>query len=241
MENFLDKITELESLIVGVRRENAELEQRTNSRIKDVLDLHFNPFQELEIKVSGTSAYFCLEGKEIFSLYFYPKFREVTRLEISYYSSSSQSEFELERLICLGKVAKIVKDRSEIILKEIDEARKKDLDRSSELFSIQNEYEKEIAEYKRRLLFRRKLEIELLLMGDGVVFGESVYIEFKRSYTMKVKSLKMINVSKSGKTCTMVYSTRDGFSTREENCNVENILNQVVYFYNNIVQELLPA
>jgi hypothetical protein len=46
----------------------------------------------------------------------------------------------------------------------------------------------------------------------------------------------MIDFSKSGKTCTVIYSTRDGFQTREENCNVENILNQAVYFHDNIVE-----
>lgn len=76
---------------------------------------------------------------------------------------------------------------------------------------------------------------------EGIVFDQHVYIEFKRNYSIKVKSLKMIDFSKSGKTCTVIYSTRDGFQTREENCNVENILNQVVYFYKDIVQEEVPV
>jgi len=243
MENFLDKITELELLIAGVKKQYSELEIGNALKVKEVLDSYFNPFQELEIQVGSTSASFYMKDnlgirREVFSLYFYQRLQGYTLLEISYYTTSTHSDFELERLINLGKVAKIVLEKSEQILREISEVRNQDLGRSNELFSIQNGYEKEIAEYKRRLLFRRKLEIELLLMGDGVVFDESVYVEFKRNYSIKVKSLKMINVSKSGKTCTIVYSTRDGFSTREENCNVENILNQVVYFYNNIVQEV---
>ena len=134
----------------------------------------------------------------------------------------------------------IVKRSGESILKDITDVKNQDLERSNQLYSIVSGYEKEVAEYKRRLLFRRKLEIELLIR-EGIVFDQHVYIEFKRNYSMKIITMKMIDVSKSGKTCTMIYTTRDGFSTREENCNVENILNQVVYFYKNIVQELLTA
>jgi len=252
MKNYSNEIAELELLIAGVRKENAELEQMTNSRIKDVLDSYFNPFQELEIKVRGTSAYFELiddedgSTREIFSLYFYPKFREVTRLEISYYSSSSQSEFELERLICLGKVAKIVKDRSEIILKEIEEARKKDLERSNELFSIQNGYEKKKAEYGKAAKESRKVEVELLLKGDGLFFVEDKYIQLKRNYTVRVVSMKIITVSKSNKTCTVQFGTlnrHDGTIRKlvEERVDLQSLVDQLASNYESIVQELLPA
>ena len=246
MENFLDKVAELQSRIADVRRESAELGRLNSLKVKEVLDSYFNPFQELSIGVSGTSASFYMEDdlgirREVFSLYFYERYKEDPKLELSYYTTSTVSDFELQRLTNLGKVAKIVLEKSERILKEIAEVRKSDLERSSELYSIQSGYEKEIAEYNKSILSRRKLEIEMLLMGNGIVFDQYVYVEFKRNYSIKVITMKMIDVSKSGKTCTMLYTTRDGFSTREENCNVENILNQVVYFYKNIVQELLTA
>lgn len=245
MENFLDKVAELQSRIADVRKENAELGRLNSLKVKEVLDGYFNPFNELSIGVSGTSASFYMEDdlgirREVFSLYFYERYKEDPKLELSYYTTSTVSDFELLRLQNLGKVAKIVLEKSERILKEIAEVRKSDLERSNELYSIQSGYEKEIAEYNRSILSRRKLEIELLLR-EGIVFDQYVYIEFKRNYSIKVITMKMVDVSKSGKTCTVLYTTRDGFSTREENCNVENILNQVVYFYKNIVQELLTA
>ena len=245
MENFLDKIADLELLIAGVRKENSELEISNALKVKEVLEGYFNPFKEFDIQVNRGSAYFHRKdedgrSRELFSLSFYERYKEDPKLELSYYTTSTQSEFELNRLISLGAVAVIVKRSGESILKDITDVKNQDLERSNQLYSIVSGYEKEVAEYKRRLLFRRKLEIELLIR-EGIVFDQHVYIEFKRNYSMKIITMKMIDVSKSGKTCTMIYTTRDGFSTREENCNVENILNQVVYFYKNIVQELLTA
>ena len=241
MENFLDKIAELELLIAGVRKENSELEISNALKVKEVLEGYFNPFKEFDIQVSRGSAYFHAKdedgrNRELFSLSFYERYKEDPRLELSYYTTSTQSEFELDRLISLGTVARIVKTRSEIILRDIISVKNSDAERSNQLYSIVNGYEKEIVEYRRGETFRRKLRIELDLRNDGIVFDQNVYIEFKRSYAIKVKSLKMIDFSKSGKTCTVIYSTRDGFQTREENCNVENILNQAVYFHDNIVE-----
>lgn len=245
MKNYSNEIAELELLITGVKKESAELGRLNSLKVKEVLDGYFNPFQELSIEVYNTSASFYMKDdlgvrREVFSLYFYERYKEGIKLELSYYTTSTISDFELQRLTNLGKVAKIVLERSEEILREIAGVRKGDLERSNELFSIQNGYEKKKAEYVKAAQENRKVEVELLLR-EGIVFDQYVYIEFKRNYSIKVITMKMVDVSKSGKTCTVLYVTRDGFSTREENCSVENILNQVVYFYDNIVQELLTA
>ena len=246
MKNYSNEIAELEVLITEVKKESSELGRLNSLKVKEVLDGYFNPFNELSIEVYNTSASFYMKDdlgtrREVFSLYFYERYKEGIKLDLSYYTTSTISDFELLRLQNLGKVAKIVLEKSEEILREIAGVRKGDLERSNQLFSIQNGYEKKKAEYVKAAQENRKVEVEIFLRGGGVVFDQNVYIEFKRNFSIKVITLKMINVSKSGKTCTMVYTTRDGFSTREENCSVENILNQVVYFYDNIVQELLPA
>ena len=246
MKNYSNEIAELENLITEVKKESTELGRLNSLKVKEVLDGYFNPFQELEIGVYNTSASFYMKDdlgtrREVFSLYFYERYKEGIKLELSYYTTSTVSNFELQRLTNLGKVAKIVLEKSEEILREIAGVRKGDLERSNQLFSIQNGYEKKKAEYVKAAQENRKVEVEIFLRGGGVVFDQNVYIEFKRNFSIKVKSLKMIDVSKSGKTCTMIYTTRDGFSTREENCSVENMLNQVVYFYKDIVQEEVPV
>lgn len=240
---YLNEITQLEELINKVQVERAELRKSSDLKVQEVFNNHFNIFRIVDVQVSGESAYFRVKDeetgslKDLFSIYFYSRYKEDTRLELSYYTTSTNSEFELNRIIYLGQVAKVIKDNSEEILKEIAEVKGRDLGRENELYRIQDTYEREKKSYENANNQKRKVEIELSLRGEGVTFDQPVYIQFKRNYSIKVRTLKMIDVSKSGKTCTMIYTTRDGFSTREENCNVENIINQVVYFHKNIVQE----
>ena len=134
-----------------------------------------------------------------------------------------------------------MRDNREIILKEITDVVKSDLGRSNELYRIQDGYEKEKRSYQNANNERRKSEIELSLRGEGVNFDKDVYIELKRNYTVRVNSIQIVEVSKSGKTCTVVFEFTHGHTSREENCNTEKIISQVNSHSKNIVQELLPA
>ena len=81
MENFLDKIADLELLIAGVRKENSELEISNALKVKEVLEGYFNPFKEFDIQVNRGSAYFHRKdedgrSRELFSLSFYERYKE---------------------------------------------------------------------------------------------------------------------------------------------------------------------
>jgi hypothetical protein len=239
MKNYSNEIAELEVLIAGVKKEYSELQIGNALKVKEVLDSYFNPFQELEIQVGSTSASFYMKDnlgnrREVFSLYFYQRLQGNTLLELSYYTTSTHSDFELERLINLGKVAKIVLEKSEQILREISEVRNQDLGRSNELFSIQNGYEKKIQEYKNAERESKLVEVELSLRGEGVVFNDQTYIQLKRNYTVRVIQMR-IAVSKSGKTCDVFYITSSGYKGVENNCNVKSVVDQVALRYESIV------
>lgn len=244
---YLNEITQLEELINKVSTERFELRKSNDLKVQEVFDRNFNYFKEFDIRVSGESAYFRMKNeegelKEIFSIYFYSRYEGDTRLELSYYTTNTQSEFEVERLISLGKTARILRDNSEYILKEIADAKKLNLGRETELYRIQDGCEKEKRSYQKANDERRKVEIELCLRGAGVVFDTMKEIQFKRSYSIRVVHIKIVEVSKhSGKTCKVQYITRDGYKTIEENCNTESIISQVTSYSKNIVQELLPA
>lgn len=237
---YLNEIAELESFIGDVNLERYHLEKSTNLKVAEVLNGHFNPFQEFEVKVNRSSATFYLindeDGsiKEMFDLYFDERYKQKDELRLSYYSTSTHSDFELQRLVRLGNVASVIRCRSEIILNEIHQVIKSDLERSNELYSIQNGYQKKIAEYQKANSDRRKVEIELALKSDGVTFDSRRYITLKRNYDPQVDYIKIVEVSKSGKTCVVEYST--GYSTsREENCNTQNVIGQVTSLNKHIV------
>jgi len=78
----------------------------------------------------------------------------------------------------------------------------------------------------------------LELKNGGVTFEVPREIKFKFNYVIYVKFLKIIDISKSGKTCTVIFKTRDGFETREENCNIQNVIDQVISLHKSIVSTL---
>lgn len=156
----LNEITQLEELINKVSAEGLKLKKSTDLKVQSVFDDHFNIFREFTIQVSGESAYFKLKDeedgslKELFSIYFHSRRKEETKLELSYYTTNTQSQFELNRIIYLGQIAKVIRDNSERILKEIDQALKSNVERSNELYRIQDGYEKEKRAYHEAILIQ---------------------------------------------------------------------------------------
>ena len=241
MKNYSNEITEMQSQITEIRRQRYLLQESTNQKVKEVLDYYFNFFEGMEIKVSNSSATFHLEdedgfNKEILSLYFDDRYgNPADQLRISYYSTSTNSEFEIDRLIRLGNTARVIKNSSEAILNDIKKVSQIDSERSNELFSIELKYENQIRDYRNSELQDRKVQIELDLRSEGVEFESPREIKLKFNYVIYMKSLKIIDVSKSGKTCTVVFKTRDGFETREENCNIQSVIDQVTSLHKSIV------
>lgn len=242
----LNEITELETLINKVQDERLQLQLAQNDEIADVLNSHFNYFKELTIKVSNESAYFYMFNeeakyeKEIFSLYFYERYNNPTKLELSYYSSSTNSDFELDRLIKLGSFAKVIKQDSERILNEIVAVQSKYKNRSNELYEIKDGYEKQKRAYQKANDQARKAKIELAFRENGIIFDKSVNIQIKSNYTPRIDSIKLTEVSKSGKTGTIVYHLAHGGSIHtEDKVNVERILDQIFFYHKDIVKEEL--
>jgi len=243
MKNYSNEIAEITIQLELIRGQRRELQLANDAKVKEVFDNAFNYFREYDIIVNSSCASFFDkdDNKQLFSIHFYERYSEDTRLELSYYTTSTQSEFELNRLISLGKIAQILKSNSERIMRDITDIRKSDLERENELYAIQSEYEKRISEYRKAELENRKVEVELLLRGDGVIFEKEVWFGFKRNYTNRITAIKILEVSKSGKTCTVEYITAGRSKGKEERCDTESVISQVIANSKNIVQELLPA
>ena len=240
MKNYSNEIAGLKVQIANVSNERYELQKSSDLLVKGVLDIYFNPFKEMEIKASGDYATFHMKdedgmNREIFSLYFDERYQRKAELRISYYSSSTNNEFELSRLVLLGRTAKVMKEKSEEVLSEIKRVKNINSGRLEELFSLQLKFEKQIKDYQNSELQDRKVQIELGLRSEGVEFDCPREIKFKFNYVIYVKSLKIIDVSKSGKTCTVIFKTRDGIPTREENCNIQSVIDQVTSLHKSIV------
>ena len=91
-----------------------------------------------------------------------------------------------------------------------------------------------------------KERVEFDLKNDRVEFTEGRNIDLKYNYSPRVISIKLIDLSKSGKKATVVFQFAHGGSiSREENCSVEKIVDQVAFYYPNYAkdtkEELLPS
>jgi hypothetical protein len=98
---------------------------------------------------------------------------------------------------------------------------------------------KAIRELDVKISAIKKERIEFDLKSEGITFDRGCNIQLKFNYTPYIKSIKLIDLSKSGKKGTAVFEFQSGHSSREENCNVSSIVDQVLGFAKNITQSVL--
>ena len=241
MKNYTKEIAELKELISEVRTKGLNLDKANDLKVQSVFNKYFNLPLGYEVKVQNTTAYFYLvvEGrsKDLFTISFYERYKQDTILELSYYTTSTQSDFELDRIVYLGKVAEVVKSYSKEILDEIVRIKNEVKEESMELYTLQDKYSKQISQYENAERENKKVALELSLRGEGVSFSKELYLEVKRNFTARIKSVKITEVSKSRKTCTISFKYSYGDHTGvEERCNFDSIVSQVMYHSNHIAQ-----
>jgi hypothetical protein len=232
MKNYTKEIAELNELISEARIKSIALDKANNLKVQSVFNKYFNLPLGYEVKVQNTTAYFQveIEGrlKELFTISFYERYKQDTILDLSYYTTSTQSDFELDRLMLLGRVAEIVKSSSTEILDEIVTIRKEDLQESNQLYSLQDSYSKQISQYEKAERENEKVQIELALRSGGITFSKELYLKVKRNFTARIVSMKIDSISASRKTCTVSFKYTLGNHTGvEERCDFDSIITQV--------------
>jgi len=229
--------------------------QREQQAMSDALLPFFNELfdQEVEVEVSRGSVYFKMAHpkytykKELFNLYLREDWKfdgeEFTNaysgIELSYYSSSTKGDdtWELKRLRLLGKLAEVVEDNSFSMLYAANQVALSFNAEHMEVYAEMNEVGKELREIENKISTLEKSEIEFDLKNGGVEFDKGVLIQLKYNYGSRIKSIKLVNLSKSGKTATAVFRfDRGSLVSTEENVNVQSIIDQVYGLRNDIVQ-----
>jgi hypothetical protein len=199
--------------------------------------------EDIRIECTQTGIYFKKmneEGsyeKELFSIYLRETYfskekrEEMFRgCELSYYTTSTNSDWELERLTNLGRVAQVLKDsKDEIITLANELAKIYDAEVEMEKFYERESLtEKQISEIRSEIIEIQKVESKTKLFNEGIEFEKPIIITLKSNYSPRVVSLKLIEVSKSGKKATAVFKWEKGRESREEGVNVEKIIYQVI-------------
>lgn len=217
-----------------------ELEALTNSIVPFFSE--FTP--EVDIEVTKSSVYFRMDHpeysykKELFSLYlrenwnFMGEEKCYTGIDLSYYTTSTKGvdSWELKRLQMLGKVAEIVHDHHDRILDRVNNDSLRFKDEFKEVYKNIKEIQSAIGELK--VIENEKVKSELkkaLVSGNVVKFEKNVDIQFKFNYTARISDVKIINVSKSGKTADAVYTYAGEHKGRAENINVDKIVDHIFH------------
>lgn len=230
---------------------------REQQAIVDTILPFFNQFTpEVEIEVTRGSVYFRMPHpeftykKELFNIYLRENWnfdgtenkKSFDGVDLSYYTTSTKgiNTWELRRLQLLGAVAEIVLEHQDRILGRVNQAVLPFKDEFAEVFKELQEIGSDIRVLEQMIASVIKEKIELDLKNDGVEFEKGKNIQLKFNYSPNVKAIKLVDLSKSGKKATAVFTFAHGDHTsREENVNVSSIIDQVYGLRNNIVQHTL--
>ena len=226
---------------------------REQNAIRDALTPFFSEFHEdVEVEVTRGSIYFKMAHpdvtykKELFTLYLRDNWSEDGRafrgIDLSYYTTqtSGDNSWELRRLQMLGRLAEVVEDQQGILVDAANAATNTFKEEYKEVYAEMNEIGKELRAVEDLIRDVLKEKIEKDLKGEGVTFGKGRQIGLKWNYTPNVISIKLVDLSKSGKKGTAVFTFSHGGSTSsEENVNVSSIIDQVYGLRENIVQHTL--
>jgi hypothetical protein len=177
--------------------------------------------------------------KEIFQIYLRENYMMKERSEnayrgvdLSYYTTSTNSDFELQRLENLGRVAMLVRNFKEEVLRQANELAKiYDAELAMEkFFERENEVEKQIKVLRDEIRAIQKEEKRVALFSEeGLSFEKEAYVQLKANYTVRVKNIKLIEIAKSGKTATAVFTYFHGdHVSREERVSIEKVVSQVI-------------
>lgn len=172
------------------------------------------PFENTHIRMSSErlEVYRDVEDsnrRELMTIYFREKWgvEEFTELNTSVYSSSENSQWELERLITVGAVANVLLDHYDDILAELNTVKSEWSERWSSAYKDIRNADLEINNlhnYKNKIYLDHA---ENLLMGEGLSFDKANRLgSFRINQDWNVSSIinaKVTEVSKSGKTCTI--------------------------------------
>jgi hypothetical protein len=237
-----------------LENKRSDIYVREQKAISDALLPFFSDFTpEVEIEVLRGSVYFRMAHpdysykKELFNIYlrenwnFDEKKQSFNGVDLSYYTTSTKGvdSWELKRLQLLGVVAEIVLNHQERMLLRVNNVVLPFKEEYVRVYDQMNLVGKAIRDLDIKIVSFKKEKIEFDLKNEGIEFNRGVNIQMKFNYTPLIASIKLVDLSKSGKKGTAVFEFQSGHSSREENCNVNSIIDQVLGFAKNIIQHTL--
>lgn len=188
------------------------------------------PFDDTSIRVGSERVEIYRESenrRELMTIYFREdwKTKEFTELNTSVYSSSDDSQWELERLTTVGAVANVLLNHYDDILAALNTIRSEWSERFNNAFDGARKAENMIANWEHE---KNKLYLnyaEDLLMTEGLTFTDKLG-SFELRWDQDVNNIKTIKVTDttpSGKTATIEVEQYWAFSDHLEKRTFEKV------------------
>lgn len=202
----------------ALRKKERDVEEKKSDAKAHLMMEYFGDSQEEgdTIEISGSYIYFKRPhkdysyNKEVLSLNIRPKSwrdDEADSIETSFYSTNDNSDFELRRMVLLGKIGQVIIDFKDDIIagyNKIEADFKKQL---SDLSSKRYERAKEISAHKSEINAIEDNELLSRLRKDGLEFEvdeENLYklpsLDVRFNWEVKgIKKIRVVGETKSGK------------------------------------------
>ena len=166
--------------------------------------------------------------KEIMTIRFHEdwKTNELDGIETSIYSTSDNSQWELERIFTNGEVAKVLLDHGDDLLAEMNVVRltnsKEISDARTDIYKV----ETSITQLEGEINDIHIKEAEEKLNGEGLVFGKEKKgdMDIKWDWTLRgINSAKIISKTASGKSCNIEIQAYDYDPVVYEKVRMSNV------------------
>ena len=166
--------------------------------------------------------------KELMTIRFHEDWKtsEMDSIETSLYSTSDNSQWELERIFTNGEVAKVLLDHGDDLLAEMNTVR---LTNQKEIDEVRTEVykvESSISNLKSEINTIHINEAEEKLNGEGLVFGKEKKgsVDIKWDWTIRsINSAKIISKTASGKSCNIEIQAYDYDPVVYEKVRMSNV------------------
>jgi hypothetical protein len=255
-QEIISRIEELGSQVVAIDAKNYEIEDKYDQVTYDFIASYLNQYNVLEngFYLECNKNYFIIKrcreneshGRDVITISAYDKwFRNenedrIERLDTSFYSTSENSKFELERMVVIGKVGQMLLDNYDVILKGVNVIYKDRADELSLPLKEKWELNRQINELEK---IKKELEKQELfdILKNGVEFEVEEFRHMQPSLKLRVKDdvnvtyLKVLNTK--GKSVFIEYK---GWSDKiyTDKTKIENIEHFVSYYQNKIKNSL---
>jgi hypothetical protein len=240
------KIEVLNEQAQSIRKEKYEVQEKFEKDLTDTFKKYFRGIvsEDINVKCSSSSIFFYKRrgedsfDTEIFSIYLRESYSlqdiadKYKNIELSYYTTSTNSDFELERLEALGKVAYVVRKCKKEILEKANALAEvySAIIKAEQFYKKEDELGVQIRGFRGEIRnIKREERKKALFSEEGLVFEVPTLIQLKYNYTPRVTNIKLVDVSKSGKKATAVFTfAHHSVGSREENVSVEKVLEQIL-------------